>query len=386
MKLPVQYTELMGRTLLPLLFALGGVLLSVAGWHIIGNVRLGPGSGLAAVACGSFLVLLMPSEPPGRAAAAILGGCALAVPLGVRADALTRALLGCLAAFPFIIAAALASTVGGSTFSSRIAFISTWCGTQQIRKITGGLDLPGLVTLVFSTIALGGALHCLAAGTHSSHFLQWGAAGAATMAFAEMASSSHQVFSRGIGLAIPPFFRSPILARSLAEFWSRRWNLPASALFYYSCFRPFAGHGKRASLLVPFGGSAVAHFLLAHLALGEVWVSVACGGFFLVQPFLILAEKRLGLRTWPRWAARTWTLGALAIFSPLFTETAIRVLDPVIDSSLQSTAVATGTALLFVIVLAGFVAGTTWLVCRGDAHVSAAEQPQRAPTDLSVAH
>jgi hypothetical protein len=47
--------------------------------------------------------------------------------------------------------------------------------------------------------------------------------------------------------------------------------------------------------------------------------------FFLIHGLLVLLERLLRQRSWPRWAQRSWTLGWLAISSPLFVEPLLAV-------------------------------------------------------------
>jgi hypothetical protein len=63
--------------------------------------------------------------------------------------------------------------------------------------------------------------------------------------------------------------------------------------------------------------------------LGAWRPAAACGAFFLAQPLLIAAERRLRVRRWPTAAGRAWTLGALAVTSPLVVEPVLRMAERV---------------------------------------------------------
>ena len=101
-------------------------------------------------------------------------------------------------------------------------------------------------------------------------------------------------------------------------------------------FRPIARRNVALALLATFAISAFAHVLLAYVAVGEWEISLMCGSFFLVQPIIIAAERRLAVRLWPSAAGWAWTLTALAVTSPLITE-----------PLLQIFGVGTGTSLNF---------------------------------------
>jgi hypothetical protein len=103
----------------------------------------------------------------------------------------------------------------------------------------------------------------------------------------------------------------------------------ASALgFRPIVFVPLARRGIVLALFAAFFASAVCHVLLAYMAMVRWKISLVCGAFFLVQPLLILTERRMNVRRWPTIAARAWTLSALAITSPLFVEPVIEFVEP----------------------------------------------------------
>ena len=107
---------------------------------------------------------------------------------------------------------------------------------------------------------------------------------------------------------------------SISEFWADRWNVQASALFHRFFFAPLARRSVALGVCVAFGFSAFGHACLADLGLGRWRISLACGAFFMVQPLLIAAERRMKVRRWSPAAGRAWTLTALALASPLFVE------------------------------------------------------------------
>src|SRR5205814_4583619 len=122
----------------------------------------------------------------------------------------------------------------------------------------------------------------------------WFSGGIAIFAFAEMATAGHDFLTALLGLTAPALMRSPVLSTSIGEFWSRRWNVAASELIFNQfCFAPLARHGIILAMFAAFFASAVAHMCLGLLATGGWKISIACGVFFLLQPFLILAERAM---------------------------------------------------------------------------------------------
>src|SRR5208337_2183618 len=93
------------------------------------------------------------------------------------------------------------------------------------------------------------------------------------------------------------------------------------------CFVPLARCGAVFAMFATFAISAVGHALMAFFALGRWKIAAVFGAFFLVQPLLIAAERRLAVRRWPPEAARAWTLTALAVTSPLFIEPTLQGLE-----------------------------------------------------------
>jgi hypothetical protein len=119
---------------------------------------------------------------------------------------------------------------------------------------------------------------------------------------------------------------------SIREFWAERWNPAASVLgFGKYFFTPLARRGVGLGLFAAFLGSAVAHTLLLYMATKRLRISLMWGAFFLLQPLLIAAERRMNVRRWRTIVRRVWTLGALAITSPLLVEPALQLLEPTLN-------------------------------------------------------
>jgi alginate O-acetyltransferase complex protein AlgI len=117
------------------------------------------------------------------------------------------------------------------------------------------------------------------------------------------------------GVDCEPLFRAPLAARSLGEFWSRRWNLAFSEMTATAVYRPLCRHLDR-------GPARLLAFLFSG-ALHELAISfpVACGYglpslYFLLHGGLVLAEQRLAPQR-HAWLGHVWTLTWLALPLPL---------------------------------------------------------------------
>ena len=134
----------------------------------------------------------------------------------------------------------------------------------------------------------------------------------------EAATLSLLFLHRLAGIAVPPIQVNPIAARSVGEFWGKRWNRPVSDWLGEYVFAPLRRRRRPVlGLVLAFAASAAMH----------AWVFFAGGGwraalamtlFFLLQAPVLLLESKLRVARWPEWAGRAWTLGWLLLLSPLF--------------------------------------------------------------------
>ncbi|KAG0144412.1 hypothetical protein CROQUDRAFT_724044 [Cronartium quercuum f. sp. fusiforme G11] len=124
----------------------------------------------------------------------------------------------------------------------------------------------------------------------------------------------------------PPIFDSPYLANSVAEFWSKRWQMLGQQLFVFSGGKPMVWFVKKIGadkkiqriflLLGVFASSAVIHEYLAYtlaphdVSLHPLKSFPGSAFYFMLQPLAILIEpviipwipKRLGGGTLWLWA------------------------------------------------------------------------------------
>lgn len=128
------------------------------------------------------------------------------------------------------------------------------------------------------------------------------------------------------GVRVPRIQVMPILARSLREFWSERWNKPVSDWLNEFIFLPVSRRSNAGiGLLAAFAVSGALHAWVFFTAIG--WIpALMAFVFFLFQGLFVMVESAIRLRRLSDSWRRTWTLGMLAISSPLFVEPVLLVL------------------------------------------------------------
>jgi hypothetical protein len=122
------------------------------------------------------------------------------------------------------------------------------------------------------------------------------------------------------GVDARPLFRAPLAARSLENFWSRRWNIAFSEMTALGIYRPLSGRlGARTGIVVAFVTSGLLHEL-------SISVPVLAGFglpllYFLLHGGLVLAERGLGRAGRPvsewGWWAHVWVIGWLLLPLPI---------------------------------------------------------------------
>lgn len=129
---------------------------------------------------------------------------------------------------------------------------------------------------------------------------------------------------RFFGWHHPPLQRSPILSRSLAEFWGVRWNTVIGRLLKRNAYDPLAKRrAPRLGVLAAFALSAALHAYTTLPAAGAkaaAWM----GSFFLAHGVLSLVEARLGVRRWRPIAARAFVVFVFVATIPPFAESFLR--------------------------------------------------------------
>ena len=156
---------------------------------------------------------------------------------------------------------------------------------------------------------------------------QWALVAVFIVAMFEGTEALVSVMGRAaFGFRTPVLSRQPYESRTLSEFWGRRWNPVISGVLRDHCFTPLARR-PRLALAAAFLGSAALHFYLGTVSL-DMTMAASLGLFFVIQPPLLLAERRLQVRRWPRYAGAAWTIGTLVLAWPLVAEPLLRLLRP----------------------------------------------------------
>jgi hypothetical protein len=307
----------------------GLVLGAIASTNPLHVHRITLQAGVAAWWASMLIVLTLSASPAGARLGAVIAGLFAAIPCFVDGSPLARCLLMCFMGIPFIFSAAmvLASPIGG--FRSRLRHLCSWCGTRRVECRPRSMGSAALQTLMIATAVFSGALIIISTTPDFGSWLllRWLAGGISIFAVAEMATAVLSLMGAALGVEVPPLFHSPYRSTSVNEFWTKRWNIPASEIFRRYFFGPIARRNAGLALLATFSISAIAHVLLTYVALGRWEISLICGSFFLVQPIIIVAERKLAVRRWPSGAGWAWTLTALAITSPLITEPLLQIFE-----------------------------------------------------------
>jgi Membrane bound O-acyl transferase family len=114
-------------------------------------------------------------------------------------------------------------------------------------------------------------------------------------------------------------FRAPLEAKSLNDFWGKRWNLPFTEMTSVSVYRPLVKKwGERAAFFFSFVFSGALHEVALSLPVNRgVGLPML---YFLVQMALALAESKLFTKSKP---GVVWVLGCLLIPLPILFHEAI---------------------------------------------------------------
>jgi hypothetical protein len=111
---------------------------------------------------------------------------------------------------------------------------------------------------------------------------------------------------RFMGIPANRLFRNPFKARTLREFWSRRWNLGYVEMIAVAVFRPVRDRfGKRAALVAAFVFSGLLHEVAISLPVHAGYGLPTL--YFVIQAGLMGLEARFGMRS------VVWVLVALIL-------------------------------------------------------------------------
>jgi len=246
------------------------------------------------------------------------------------------------AALAFLLAVLLAAAVEFATgrthpvFANRLVFvfalhglIDTFTATPTPRRFDTNSAMRTFVAL-----AIGVGAFLLWRATFdwdkAPRAVAWNlAAIVLVLAVAEIMTSSVRLATGLFGVELQPVHDRPHLSRTVGEFWSKRWNLMTGRWLRIHTFLPLVRRSPLLALLAAFTLSAAMHVYLI-LVPGDAWAWLSWAAFFMAQPLLILAERKLHVRHWPPLAARTWTIGSLALLSPLLFIPILKLITPIV--------------------------------------------------------
>jgi Membrane bound O-acyl transferase family len=114
---------------------------------------------------------------------------------------------------------------------------------------------------------------------------------------------------RAVGVDAEPLFRAPFVSKTLAEFWSRRWNIGFSEMTSLAVYLPLRRKlGAPLAVMVSFGVSGVLHEIAISLSVNAGFGLPLL--YFLIQGASMLAQRRVG-------RSLLWTLATLILPLPL---------------------------------------------------------------------
>ena len=336
-------------------------------------------TGIAAWFADALLVVVLSANPIGARVGVLMAGLFMAIPCFVWTAPLNVLLLAGFLCVPFLAAAGLLNVQPIVGFRARLAHLCAWSDTYPLQRRARRFDAAALRNLFLATAVFAVAIAIVETVSAKGLNLpvRWLAGGIGVLALGEMATTGPNFVMAALGINVPPFFQSPYRSVTISEFWSKRWNRAAGEFLRRCCFAPLARCGAVFAMFATFAISAVGHALMAVFALGRWKIAVVFGAFFLVQPLLIAAERRLAVRRWRPEAGRAWTLTALAITSPM-------VIEPVLQFSDRSwgaqdnVLLPTLAALGFIIILSGIVSLVSLASSSAATRVYAAGQGQAA--------
>lgn len=224
----------------------------------------------------------------------------------------------------------------------RLAWFFAWPGMNPwqffavdaaVAKPTGGAWLVATAETIFGFV-----LFAIAAAA----FATWNSLAGGWVAMVGLVFLLHfgllhlvALLWRHAGRPVEPIMRAPVMATSLDDFWSRRWNLAFRDFASQFIFRPlYRRFGAAAAIVGCFGFSGLVHDLgISVPARGGYGLPTA---YFLLQGAGVLAERsawgrRIGLgRGWRGWifAAAITAPAAFLLFHPPFVRNVILPLIP----------------------------------------------------------
>ena len=266
-----------------------------------------------------------------RLGAALLVTCAFVLAWHAPGRPLARGLLAFLAGCSLFIAVKISFSEESLSIRGRLLQVFSWPGLRRGGRVPANSSLRAIGWLMLYLTLAGLALLVLLHTRHrvgAIYSLERLSAGvlllySVVQVFFDFASFCFQAAGSGLD----SLHRTPIAARSLAEFWSQRWNRVVSAWLHMFVFLPLARRRcPRLGVFCAFLVSGVLHGWVILVAIGSSG-ALAILLFFVVQGAFVLAEPRLRIHAWPVPVARGWTVAMLLASSPLIIDPYLRVFD-----------------------------------------------------------
>ena len=215
----------------------------------------------------------------------------------------------------------------------RVAFIFAWTGMDADAFIHSRAIAPSTREWLAAAgkTVLGAALY-FGIARRLEHPLAIGWLGMTGIIFLMHFGSFHLLscFWRSVGVRALPIMDNPIAAKSVGEFWGRRWNLAFNELAVELVFRPLTRRiGVKAAGIIAFVASGIIHELVISLPAHGGWGLPTT--YFFIQGCGVSFErsnlgKKLGLRNGVRgWLFTAALVGcpAFFLFHPLFVRDVI---------------------------------------------------------------
>lgn len=266
-----------------------------------------------------------------RLGAALLVTCAFVVAWYAPGMPLARGLLAFLAGCSLFIGVKIAFSEEPLSIRGRLLQVVALSGSRRAGRVPAKLSPRAIGWLILYLALAGMALLVLLHARHqvgAIHSIERLSAGVLLLyAVVQFVFDFANFCFWAAGSSLDSLHRTPIAARSLAEFWSQRWNRVVSAWLHTFIFLPLARRRcPRLGVFCAFLVSGVLHGWVILVAIGTSG-ALAILLFFLVQGAFVLAEHRLGVHAWPVSLARGWTLAVLLASSPLIIDPYLRVFD-----------------------------------------------------------
>ena len=267
-----------------------------------------------------------------RAASILVLGTAWVLPLSAPAVALLRAVLAALAILALVKVVQLAVHPEPDRWAP---LKRLWHGLMPFDVADAGRVVPAFDKKLLLAIALHAGLATLALLALAylpresgilTNLARLGLGITLAISGMEAISELIRLLHLLAGIAVSPIQRSPLLAQSIREFWSERWNLPVNGWLESLVFRPMnARFGPGTGVMAAFAVSGLLHGWMFLVSIGMVGAIMATA-FFVFNGMFVLLETMFRLRLVAEWKRRVWTLGMLGMASPLYIEPGLQEL------------------------------------------------------------